>query len=538
MANKLQQKSRNFQLMQVDFYLPTLNFPQVFTSPSCAPTPVQTFPNLSILSNTYCQPVAKIQDSSPPLACPAPLVAIAPQGITDWPSSAAAAFAATTLTTSPSGTQLLQTVVTPQGLSPSSRLESGPSAFSSVVPSITIHPSAVCSISLPIPSPPRVGFVSPPSVSIPTFIGSCSASTGAAPSLGASASAGVQQFSAFADVYPSLMCFPDILKQLQAAHCTPATVTTTISTSSQSTPAPPHEDVLRSHMNAATFKPIPNNEKRVDLARFRVKDPGEWLVDDVVAWMLDVAKRHSIPFEEMNMHRFASLNGQAMLMMTEQNFMEKDPVWGRLIYSEFKKCASNHEDTLIDDYMKNNPSDEDSPMRPSTSQDAPKLALLHPPAPQIQSQLQQSLNQALNQTINQALNQTLNQSLFTQHSIQTLNQSLASSLAAGLSTGLSPMSLGLLPNGLSPSSPMFNQMQPKISPQPASNEMMKYQNAPASISSSEYEESVRVHRHEPKIKKNKDGKPRKRSQHTKGNKLWEFIRDALKDPSTCPSVVR
>jgi hypothetical protein len=41
-----------------------------------------------------------------------------------------------------------------------------------------------------------------------------------------------------------------------------------------------------------------------------------------------------------------------------------------------------------------------------------------------------------------------------------------------------------------------------------------------------------------KIRKNKDGKPRKRSQHTKGNKLWEFIRDALKDPTTCPSVVR
>uniref|UniRef100_A0A914YRZ7 ETS domain-containing protein n=1 Tax=Panagrolaimus superbus TaxID=310955 RepID=A0A914YRZ7_9BILA len=41
-----------------------------------------------------------------------------------------------------------------------------------------------------------------------------------------------------------------------------------------------------------------------------------------------------------------------------------------------------------------------------------------------------------------------------------------------------------------------------------------------------------------RIKKNKDGRPRKRSQHTKGNKLWEFIRDALKDPCTCPSIVR
>ena len=43
---------------------------------------------------------------------------------------------------------------------------------------------------------------------------------------------------------------------------------------------------------------------------------------------------------------------------------------------------------------------------------------------------------------------------------------------------------------------------------------------------------------EQKIRRNKDGKPRKRSQHTKGNKLWEFIRDALKDPRTCPSIVR
>lgn len=41
-----------------------------------------------------------------------------------------------------------------------------------------------------------------------------------------------------------------------------------------------------------------------------------------------------------------------------------------------------------------------------------------------------------------------------------------------------------------------------------------------------------------KVRKNKDGKPRKRSQHTKGNKLWEFIRDALKNPITCPSIVR
>lgn len=60
----------------------------------------------------------------------------------------------------------------------------------------------------------------------------------------------------------------------------------------------------------------------------------------------------------------------------------------------YKFIAS--EDTLIDDYMKNNPSDEDSPMRPSTSQDAPKLALLQPPAPQIQVILQINKELCLN----------------------------------------------------------------------------------------------------------------------------------------------
>lgn len=40
------------------------------------------------------------------------------------------------------------------------------------------------------------------------------------------------------------------------------------------------------------------------------------------------------------------------------------------------------------------------------------------------------------------------------------------------------------------------------------------------------------------IQKSKEVKPRKRSQHTKGNKLWEFIRDALRDPITNPSIVK
>ncbi|VDO23124.1 unnamed protein product [Haemonchus placei] len=41
-----------------------------------------------------------------------------------------------------------------------------------------------------------------------------------------------------------------------------------------------------------------------------------------------------------------------------------------------------------------------------------------------------------------------------------------------------------------------------------------------------------------KPKSSNEGRSRKHSKSTKGSKLWEFIRDALKDPLTCPSIVR
>ncbi|KAF1749083.1 hypothetical protein GCK72_025550 [Caenorhabditis remanei] len=119
-----------------------------------------------------------------------------------------------------------------------------------------------------------------------------------------------------ATIYDRLMCIPKLLQEIS------------------------NNKILRTRMNNTAYKPIPNNEK-VDLARFRVKDPNEWLVDDVVAWMLDVAKRHGIPFEEMNMHKFSTLSGQEMSVMTEQCFIERDPVFGNLIYSEFRKTVNN-----------------------------------------------------------------------------------------------------------------------------------------------------------------------------------------------------
>lgn len=240
-----------------------------------------------------------------------------------------------------------------------------------------------------------------------------------------------------------------------------------------------------------TFKPIPNNDKwvddpisvydvlsfsRVDLARFRVKDPLEWSVDDVVPWIMDVAKRHRIPYEDMNMHEvqlflicwiiniFFSLPGwpeNSYSRWRSNNSWKKIPLmvlwyFGILRrYCRVYKCKQristyNIIEDILDDFIRKYPT-EDEPMMtaPSTSFELPK------PTPQL-SQSQQQLSNPLGSPFSMKdtmSQQTLNQNLIqgSQNLIHTLNslnsaagldlntvsltQTLASTIAAGLNTG-------------------------------------------------------------------------------------------------------
>lgn len=60
-------------------------------------------------------------------------------------------------------------------------------------------------------------------------------------------------------------------------------------------------------------------------------------MDDVIGWMISVAKRRGIPVEDMNMHRFANCTGPLLTLMTQQNFIERDPNHGAVLYMEFRK---------------------------------------------------------------------------------------------------------------------------------------------------------------------------------------------------------
>ncbi|KAI1731976.1 ets-domain-containing protein [Ditylenchus destructor] len=378
--------------------------------------------------------------------------------------------------------------------------------------------------------------------------------------------------SSLSSLYPGFACLPNFLDNIG-------------------------QQVLRSNTSTQMPKPIPNNE-RVDLLRFRIKETQEWGADDVVAWMLDVARRHGIECENLNMHKFAKFTGQILMQMSEEYFKECDPCYGSLLYTEFRKLISD--DSFIDDWIRSCKSgvggglgrnDEVANTAANrlglanaaatlsnsismantilSQQHQQQVASQKPPeniggqgdllgqCPQnMQSQTGlQSTNTTINgllaaavvaaanrpnplglpsdmhSQISQIPHQPTPQQLFHQHQ----------SAAAGMSTLNMPGVSGNAQNTLLAQQRLL-QPGSLISHQMSGSASLAERNefdCKASTSSADLQygasdsAALRL-----KVRKNKDGRPRKRSQHTKGNKLWEFIRDALKDSSTCPSVVR
>ncbi|KAF7639626.1 hypothetical protein Mgra_00000951 [Meloidogyne graminicola] len=341
-------------------------------------------------------------------------------------------------------------------------------------------------------------------------------------------------------------------------------------------------------------KPIPLLEDKVDLMRFKRKEPREWSDDDVIAWILDVARRHRIPCENMNLTKFAKCTGPLLMLMNEQSFKEQDPNYGSLLFGEFCKLVTD--ETFIDEWMRiNGPSCSDSindynqRRHSSTIRENPQnFKSQQPPLslPSKQQQQQEPLN-TINKTNNVGNLFMANLALKlsgTQTSDSTSQQGLllaAAGIAANQQqqqqhyhhhqqqqqrlTGPLPHHLGqLLSPTVGPSSLIaLQQQQQQITSTednnihvPAPIHLSQRQQINSSINNILQQQPGGSQQHlggklcikgiklnqrnlkEQKIRRNKDGRPRKRSQHTKGNKLWEFIRDALKDPRTCPSIVR
>uniref|UniRef100_A0A914HDD4 Uncharacterized protein n=1 Tax=Globodera rostochiensis TaxID=31243 RepID=A0A914HDD4_GLORO len=327
-------------------------------------------------------------------------------------------------------------------------------------------------------------------------------------------------------------------------------------------------------------KPIPLLGERMDLLQFKRKEPREWSSDDVVAWILDVARRHQIPCENLNLAKFANCSGPLLMLMNEQRFKEHDPNYGSLLFAEFCKLVTD--ENFIDEWMKVN----GSVATPSSALDPPLLAQMNVKKPAASTLLQQTafLGQLAIQQEKRQQQQLLESVTAVEPLVDSasvtgdtstslfLRVAVANNQQRQKDAGGCPLpSLNRLLPSPSASAATLRQPGPHVSPasqlQPSLQQEAPNNNRGALInhqlsctSNLMMAQQQRSHLLKPMtsagtkrgvgrpagsknkvekfVKRNKDGRPRKRSQHTKGNKLWEFIRDALKDPRTCPSIVR
>ncbi|KAL1236700.1 ETS homologous factor [Trichinella pseudospiralis] len=93
------------------------------------------------------------------------------------------------------------------------------------------------------------------------------------------------------------------------------------------------------------FKSLPKVD-RVDLGSFRTKPVLEWAIDDVIGWMIHVARKYNVPVEEMNMHRFSGCTGAILLMMNQGNFVERDPAFGSILFEELQKVIEENSSSI------------------------------------------------------------------------------------------------------------------------------------------------------------------------------------------------
>ncbi|KRX19707.1 ETS homologous factor [Trichinella nelsoni] len=93
------------------------------------------------------------------------------------------------------------------------------------------------------------------------------------------------------------------------------------------------------------FKSLPKVD-RVDLGSFRTKPVLEWAIDDVIGWMIHVARKYNVPVEEMNMHRFSGCTGAILLMMNQGNFVERDPAFGSILFEELQKIIEENSSSI------------------------------------------------------------------------------------------------------------------------------------------------------------------------------------------------
>ncbi len=64
---------------------------------------------------------------------------------------------------------------------------------------------------------------------------------------------------------------------------------------------------------------------------------GDWGTDEILSWIIGIAKSFDIAIENLQLFRFLSLNGRLLSELSEAEFIANDPIIGRILYSELNR---------------------------------------------------------------------------------------------------------------------------------------------------------------------------------------------------------
>lgn len=286
-----------------------------------------------------------------------------------------------------------------------------------------------------------------------------------------------------------------------------------------------HGDVTYNNHSPSGGTTLNNNESdNNDAIRYRTRPVRSWTYTDVIHFISDSLKELSIDCQDFNISKFNGANGEYLCKMSVEDFEKFTPKAGRHIYESFMRrreeekmraashVTSSHQDSSRNHRMPHDVSSYEYPNHPSNTYHLTHHPHSHPhPQPVL---MQDSLSGCDASAPYEVRYETVD------------------ARSIGFDDGSRRLYSGGLPSASGKSFDLLH------APSPAAPFDMDGNISDPDVSSNE--EEVKL---EPPPKKRGPGRPRKpenelKKKRKKTGRLWEFIRNLLLDPVTCPSMVK
>ncbi|XP_064600485.1 ETS homologous factor-like [Liolophura sinensis] len=264
--------------------------------------------------------------------------------------------------------------------------------------------------------------------------------------------------------------------------------------------------------NHCTYSPAVDHS---GLHSWTAQHPEHWSSPDVLNWVYFVAEKHNLDTSQIRGEHFQNITGQQLCRMQREDFERRDPVYGAYLFG------------ILQNLLKEAKFSEPKCDRSVTPDNFPMLAS----APYAEDKLTDISNSTCTEDGIKVL---------IGGDIYDIDLKLPIEIP-GVESNIEPVDNGYFSESDSYSEHNVDSMEMDAWPRdlyPQSCLPTKYRCHTNSLSSicSDVSEDSEVAYPTPPKKQNNRGRPA--GQASKGNHLWEFIRDTLKDPKFNPTLIK